>query len=226
MDRTAGPVSRRERPAKPALTRAGIVGTALSLMRGEGVERVTMRRLAKELDTGPASLYVYVRDTEELHAAVLDELLAEVDLSPVTAPGPWRDRLFAVLRSYTGVLYAHPSLARTAVVTRPSGPHYLALIEALLQLLDQGEVPLDRAAWGVDLLLETATSAAAEHGTRNGPAGAKDFIELSTAMRAAPADTYPAIAASAEEMLSGGRADRSRWRFDVLMSGIIATPRP
>jgi AcrR family transcriptional regulator len=72
---------RRERPAKPALTREGIVAAAVAVMRAEGVERVTMRRLAKELDTGAASLYVYVKDTEELHAAVLDELLAEVVLT-------------------------------------------------------------------------------------------------------------------------------------------------
>jgi len=44
-------------------------------MREEGLERVTMRRLAAALDTGPSSLYVYVRNTAELHAAVLDELL-------------------------------------------------------------------------------------------------------------------------------------------------------
>lgn len=222
------PASRRERPAKPALTRAGIVGTALSLMRDEGVERVTMRRLARELDTGPASLYVYVRDTDELHAAVLDELIAEVDLSPVGAQGPWRDRLFAVLSSYSTLLYQHPSLARAAVVTRPSGSHYLALLDALMRLLIQGEVPADRAAWAVDLLLQLYTTNAAEHGTRNlnGPAKRKDFAELSTAIRTAPADTFPAVAQYAEELLSGTGRERSRWRFEVLLAGILATPRP
>ena len=197
-------------------------------MRADGVERVTMRRLAKELDTGPASLYVYVRDTDELHAAVLDELIAEVDLSPVGAGGPWQDRLFAVLTSYTLLLYAHPSLARTAVVTRPSGPHYLALLDALMQLLIQGDVPGDRASWAVDLLLQLYTTGAAEHGTRNlnGPAKRKDFAELSTAIRSAPAGTYPAVAQFAEELLSGTGRERSRWRFEVLVAGILATPRP
>ncbi|HEY2693834.1 MAG TPA: TetR/AcrR family transcriptional regulator C-terminal domain-containing protein [Pseudonocardiaceae bacterium] len=228
MDEIVRPASRRERPAKPALTRAGIVGTALSLMRGEGVERVTMRRLAKELDTGPASLYVYVRDTDELHAAVLDELIAEVDLSQVGADGPWRDRLFAVLSSYSTLLYQHPSLARAAVVTRPSGSHYLALLDALMQLLIQGEVPADRAAWAVDLLLQLYTTNAAEHGTRNlnAPAKRKDFAELSTAIRTAPAGTFPAVAQYAEELLSGTGWERSRWRFEVLIAGILATPRP
>ena len=67
-------VSRRERPAKAPLSRESIVAATLRLLDG-GVERVTMRRVAAELDTGPASLYVYVRDTEELHTAVLEELL-------------------------------------------------------------------------------------------------------------------------------------------------------
>jgi AcrR family transcriptional regulator len=226
VDNTAGPISRRERPAKPALTRAGIVGTALRLMREEGVERVTMRRLAKELDTGPASLYVYVRDTEELHAAVLDELLAEVDLSPVGSGEPWRDRLNAVLGSYVSLLFAHPSLARTAVVTRPSGSNYLALVEALLQLLGQGGVPTDRAAWGVDLLLQLATSNAAEHGTRRVPDNRKDYDQLSAAIRTATADTYPAIAAAADDLLAGAPTERSRWRYDVLIAGFLDTPRP
>lgn len=81
--------SRRERPAKPALSRAGIIATAVALMRAEGLEKVTMRRLAQELDTGPASLYVYVRNTAELHAAVLDELLGSVDLGAAGGDGDW-----------------------------------------------------------------------------------------------------------------------------------------
>ena len=69
--------SRRERPAKPALTREGIVAAAVGIMQAEGLDRVTMRRLAQELDTGPASLYVYLRNTAELHAAMLEELSLE-----------------------------------------------------------------------------------------------------------------------------------------------------
>src|SRR5207302_10675019 len=123
------PRGRRERPAKPALTRAGIIATAVEIMRVEGLQRVTMRRLAQELDTGAASLYVYVRNTAELHAAVLDELLGAVDLAPVRASGDWRERLEKVLLSYTLLLFEYPGLAQSAFLARPSGPHYLRLIE-------------------------------------------------------------------------------------------------
>jgi len=44
-----------------------------------------MRRLAEELDTGAASLYVYVDSTAELHATILEEMFGEVDRRPVDA---------------------------------------------------------------------------------------------------------------------------------------------
>jgi AcrR family transcriptional regulator len=221
-------VSRRERPAKPALTRAGIVAAAIAVMRAEGLGKVTMRRLAQELDTGAASLYVYVRNTAELHAAMLDELLGAVDLGPVTAAGDWRDRLIAVLWSYTRILFGQPGLAPSVLVTRPSGPAYLSLADGILALLGDGGVAPDRAAWAVDLLLHFATSTAAEQGTRQRALDAADEDDaLAAALRAAPADTYPHLAAiGADELLSGPGPDRLTWGFTVLISGITQTPRP
>jgi len=225
--RTRPIVSRRERPAKPALTREGIVATAVGVMQAEGLDKVTMRRLAQELDTGAASLYVYVRNTAELHAAMLEQLLGQVDLSPVTAAGDWHDRLIEILTSYTSILFRQPGLAQSVLVTRPSGPAYLNLAEAILALLSAGEVPPARAAWAVDLLLHFATSTAAEQGTRHRAPGADDEQDaLAEALRDAPADTYPQIAALGAELMSGAGPDRLNWGFHVLISGITQTPRP
>lgn len=221
MERT---YNRRERPAKPALTREGIVATAAALMRAEGVERVTMRRLAKELDTGPASLYVYVKDTEELHAAVLDELLADLDFG---GAGDWRERLWAVLESYRSVLYANPGLARVALVTRLSGRHYLALVEAVLALLGEGGMAPGQAAWAVDVLLLTATATAVEHGTRRDkPGAAREHEVMTGSLAAVSPETHPHIAALAGDLVSGPGPARARWAFDVLLNGALATPRP
>jgi AcrR family transcriptional regulator len=219
--------SRRERPAKPALTRAGIVAAAVAVMRAEGLDRVTMRRLAAELDTGPASLYVYVRNTAELHAAMLEELLGQVDLSPVTAAGDWRDRLIKVLWSYIGILFEQPGLAQSALVTRPSGAAYLHLVDGILALLDAGGVPRDRAAWAVDLLLHFATSTATEQGTRERAIDAQEEDDiLVTALREAPADIYPQIAAVGVDALISGSTSRLTWALNVLISGILQIPRP
>ncbi|MEU0781146.1 TetR/AcrR family transcriptional regulator [Streptomyces sp. NPDC006173] len=220
--------SRRERPAKPALTRDGIVRTAVALMRAEGLQRVTMRRLAQELDTGPASLYVYVRNTGELHAAVLDDLLAGVDLSPVRGDGDWRDRLVRVLTSYTEVLFEHPGLARSALVARPCGERYLDLVEALLSLLDEGGVPGPRAAWGIDALLQFATATAAEHAAgEKDPADSEgEWVALSAAVRGASAERHPHIAELGTDLLSGPGEARLHWGLEVLINGVLHTPRP
>lgn len=226
--RTAEPVSRRERPAKAALTRAGIVAAAVEILQAEGLERVTMRRLAEKLDTGPASLYVYLRNTDELHAAILDELLGSVDLAPAAASGDagWRERLLQVLTSYTGVLFAHPSLASAALVTRPSGPHYLALVETVLELLRDGGVPDAQAAWGLDALLQMATATAAEQGLRSVAAGARDEEErLTAAIRNAPQDRYPRIVALGDDLLSGTGPARLEWMFTAFINGILRTSR-
>jgi AcrR family transcriptional regulator len=218
--------SRRERPAKPALTRAGIVAAALVVMRTEGLERVTMRRLAAELDTGAASLYVYLRNTAELHAAMLEELLGQIDLSPVTADGDWQDRLVQVLTSYTAILFAHPGLAQSALVTRPSGPAYFGLVDGILALLDAGDIPAGRAAWAMDLLLHFSTATAVEQGTRERAVDAQDEENaLAAALRAASADQYPHITAiGATELMSG--PGRLTWGFHVLINGVVETPRP
>ncbi|MEW2158842.1 TetR/AcrR family transcriptional regulator [Streptomyces sp. NPDC007189] len=218
---TASPRSRRERPAKPALTREGIVAAAVAILRAEGLRKVTMRRLAQELDTGPASLYVYVRSTDELHAAVLDELLGTV--GPAPAEGDWRERLEKVLVACTAMLLEHPSLARSALAARPSGPNYLRLIETLLDLLHAGGVPRAQAAWGVDLLLQHATATAAEHA---GEESAGDWQALSRALHEAPSDTHPHIAASADALLSGTPEARLSWTFQTLINGIERTAVP
>jgi AcrR family transcriptional regulator len=219
-------ISRRERPAKPALTREGIVAIAVKVMQAEGLDRVTMRRLAQELDTGPASLYVYLANTAELHAAMLEQLLGQVDLSPVTAPGDWRDRLMQILSSYTSILFEQPGLAQSVLVTRPSGPAYLSLVEAILALLSVGAVPPARAAWAVDILLHFATSTAAEQGTRHRAAGTEEEEDaVAAALREAPADSFPQIAALGAELMSGEGPDRLIWGFSVLISGITQIPR-
>ena len=167
------PQSRRERPAKLALTRQGIIDAALAILRDEGLNKVTMRRLAEALDTGPASLYVYVRNAADLHAQILDALLAAVSEAR-PAEGTWRDRLKQLLTHYMLVLFAYPEIARMTLTTHPSGPNYLALVESILALLKEGGMPDREAAWAVDLLLLYATANAAEHSTRESSSQAAD----------------------------------------------------
>jgi AcrR family transcriptional regulator len=220
------PVSRRERPSKPALSREGIVRAAVAILRSEGLERLTMRRLARELDTGAASLYVYFRDTQELHAALLDELLGAIDPGVAAGPGDWRDRLWALVGAYSDALYAQPALARVALVRRLSGPHYLAVVDVALGLLLEGGVEPRSASWAIDLVLLVATASAVEHGSRAEMPAAAAQHEALVAVLAGAGDRYPGIAAVGEHLVSGTPAARSRWAFDLLLNGALHTAVP
>ncbi len=218
------PRSRRERPAKAALTRDGILEAALGILEEEGIGKVTMRRIAAALDTGPASLYVYVRNTEELHAQILDALLARI--APIPATGSWRERLHAVLTAYAGVLFAYPEIARLTMTTHPIGPHYFALVESVLELLAEGGVGDSEAAWAVDLLLSTVTSNAVEHAAPNAVGEGTDALsDMAARIAAAPPETYPRIVRLGDEMLSGTGVDRFSWGLDVLINGVLSTSR-
>jgi AcrR family transcriptional regulator len=227
--RSSPPISRRDRPAKPALTYEGIVATAVRLMRAEGLQRVTMRRLAQELDTGAASLYVYVANTAELHAAILEDLLGAVDLGPASASeeqADWRERLIVLLASYTKVLFQHSALASSALVARPSGTNFLALVEAILALLHEGGTPDAQAAWAVDVLLQVATATAAEQSVRSEDEAADaEFDATVDAIRNANAATHPRIVALGEDLHSGTPEERLSWTFRAVINGALATPR-
>jgi AcrR family transcriptional regulator len=219
------PRSRRERPAKPALTRQGIIDVALTILRDEGLNKVTMRRIAEALDTGAASLYVYVRNTADLHAQILDALLAPVTQASLSE-GTWRDRVKQVLTRYMLVLYEYPEIARMTLTTHLSGPNYLALLEHILALLQEGGMPDREAAWAVDLLLLYATANAAEHSTRESSAQAADedavFVAVITS---ADASRYPHVARLGDELFSGSGLERFQWGIDVLLAGALNLPR-
>jgi AcrR family transcriptional regulator len=180
-----------------------------------------MRRLAAALDTGAGSLYVYFRNAEHLYAALLDELLGEVDLSPGGSDGPWQDRVASVLGSYTSVLFEYPSVARLSVFTRPSGPNSLRLLETLLALLDEGGVQPAAAAWGSDLLMQYATATAAEHSTRDEqPETTESESDMARALAEVSADLHPRLHQLSATLLAGDGAERFRWGIDVLLAGI------
>lgn len=225
----AEPVSRRSRPAKAPLTRRSIVETAVRVMEAAGTDHLTLRKVAGELDTGPASLYVYFRNVEELYAAVLEHYLGSLDL-PVSADGDARQCLVKLLTEYTNVLFAHPDVARIAAFTRPSGPNYLRLLDALLGLMIAVGVPPRDAAWGVDLLLLYATTNAVEQSARKTRSrsdeedAALNYAVGELVRKTSP--EHPHLIAVGDELFSGEGEERLAWGFDVLINGFMSTPRP
>ena len=218
---STAPVSRRARPAKAPLSREVIVRAGLRILDLEGLDALTMRRVAKELDTGAASLYVYVKNREDLMAAMLDEALGQVDYS---ATGSWQERLRAVVASTVEAMSRHEGLAIVALGSIPTGLNALVVLDRMLALLKEGGLDDLTASWAVDLIYLHATAAGAEQSAYD----TKEWVEaehvadVDRHYASLSADRYPMITSMREQLLSSG--DRETWGLQVLVNGILNTP--
>lgn len=206
---------------KPPLSREIIVAAALDLLRSEGLERMSLRRVAAALDTGAATLYAYVDNLQDLETLVLDRALGEVQ----TAGRPeasWRDRLRDCLHSYFHVLVRSPGLAQLAMRTIPAGPNMLRILEALLGILAEAGADPATAAWAVDLLLLYVTGGAVEQSLRR---DRDPLASLTQVFGRLTPDQHPHIHAARGELVSGSGEARFTWALDVLLRGIQQTPR-
>jgi AcrR family transcriptional regulator len=196
------------------------VDAALRIIEREGADRLTMRQLASELDTGPASLYVYVKNTTELNAKIIDRLLMELDLS-WDGMEPWRERLHRALSDYSALLARRAELAIAALQVWPDGPNYLDLIELVVRLLLSGGADERTAARGVDLLLQHATASAVEWTARARQDG-QDLAALTDTLAGADPARHPNLAKLGAEIFTEGSHDeRGRWAIDTLLDGIV-----
>lgn len=214
--------SRRGGPVKEPLSRDAIVAEALHQLTVNGLEGMSLRKVAAALDTGPASLYAYVEDLNELYALVLDRALAKVNLRGAAHAG-WRERLLAVLKSYAQVLGASPGLAQLAFGTIAVGPNALRFMEKLLALLEEGGVDPVQGAWAVDLLMLYVTAIVAERGKGAKPAASDGLV--AKAVSALSERDHPHLYAARSELLSGTGQERFAWAVDVLLEGITQCRR-
>ncbi|MFI6047035.1 TetR/AcrR family transcriptional regulator [Nocardia sp. NPDC051321] len=213
----------RTSPAKAPLSLDAIVAAALDLVDELGCDAVSMRRVAQALDTGSASLYVYVSDRRELMLSTHDLAVAAVEL-PTDADGDWRARLELLVDRIVATLATHRDLAAVGFTEAPTGPHMLRLIEEMLRLLRLGGIQDAASAWAVDLLGQYIASAALETAARTGtePVDAT-AARLDGIYQALPAESYPTIRELAPLLTSGGSA-RAAWKLRVIIDGLLAQP--
>jgi AcrR family transcriptional regulator len=129
------------RPAQRS--RAEITTSAIAIADREGLDAVSMRRVAADLGTGAASLYRYLDNREELLDLMADAVGGEYELAEPS--GDWLADLLAVGERGRVILRRHPWLPGL-VVTRPPlmGPNGVALLEHVLAALEPH--PADIAA--------------------------------------------------------------------------------
>jgi AcrR family transcriptional regulator len=118
--------ARPERPPRGrarGLDRKEIVRAAIGIADRDGLDALTMRRVAQQLGAGTMSLYWYVRNKDELIELMRDEVAGEQSLQAPS--GDWRADLVTVARDTRATYLRHPWLAAVAWGTPPIGPNSL-----------------------------------------------------------------------------------------------------
>jgi AcrR family transcriptional regulator len=220
--------STRDRPAKAPLSREAVLQAGLKVLRAEGIDGVTMRRVASELDTGAASLYVYVRNRQDLLNQMFDEVVGEIDFGDKPDPKRWREQLIAGITRARDAMDRYPGIARVPLANVPTGPNATRLADRMLGVLRAGGVDDRSAAWFVDvvsLYLNAAsyeTSIYVEEGREHEDVDA----EIRDAFAQLNLTDYPNIAALMPMLTMGSGDERFAFGLQLMINGLLTTEPP
>jgi AcrR family transcriptional regulator len=188
----AGPIWLRPEPGsrRPRYSRQQIAQTALAIADTEGIQAVTMRRLAAELGAGTMTLYHYVRSKTDLVALMEDAIMGELLVPDDQLPTDWRQALTAIA-SRTRATFRHHPWALTGMRGTGLSPHALRHFEQSLAAV---------AGTGLDPAARLELIATVDDYV----AGFVLKSDLEPALEAIPADLARAAADHLDEQLATG----------------------
>ena len=195
------------RPTTAKLDQERIRAAALALVDAEGLEGLSMRRLATALDVSAASLYFHYATKDELLEAVAADVLANVDTAAFRSG--WEPGVRAWARSLRAALAAHPRLV--PVLSHAPGRRADAL-----QRADDIQGGLVAAGWPPREA--TMIGAAAKYLVFGAALGS--FAEGFAADPEVYADRYPHLGQA--HRLAARAAEVDRESFDFALEQLIA----
>jgi AcrR family transcriptional regulator len=209
------------------LSRAAVVDRALALADADGLDAVTIRRLAAELGVSPMALYWHFRSKDELLAGLADRVWAEID-TDVDPSAPWPDQLRGVLESGLRVLRGHPSASALLLAgEKMTSDAALAATEATLDVLRRaGFDPAQAAAIGRNALFTGIMLVMSEPGSEPGLTEA-ECAEAARRRRIRlallPPDRYPRVIEAAGPLTECEDPDlHYRFGIDLFIAGVKA----
>ena len=131
--------TRRSPGMRAGLTADGVLDAGRGLVERDGVDALTMRRLAEALGVAPNTLYSYFPDKAALLEALLDSLLSDIRV-PGLDQMDWRDGLVALMTGSRRMLLARADLLPQLLARPMRGPQATRLGEGTLALLARGGI--------------------------------------------------------------------------------------
>ncbi len=219
---------RRPTPQKRPITRDLILDVSLRVLDEEGFDALSMRRIAEELDTGPATLYGHFANKDDLLEQALDRVMGEIEV-PAPDAGHWQDQVKQVARASYRALISHRDLARASLGRIRTGPNALRVSEALLAIMVTGGVPVRLAAGAVNRIFLYVNADAYEGSLcavqlrSFGEKAVAGFLgQVREYYATLPAEKFPYTSRSAAELVAGSCEERFEVGLALLVDGLAA----
>jgi AcrR family transcriptional regulator len=208
-----------------ALSREAIVAAAMKVLRSEGIDAMSMRRIATELDTGAASLYAHVAHKEELLELVFDEVVKEVPLPEVDAAN-WKEQAIRLWSDSHAAMARNGDIARVAIARVPVGPNAMLLSERMMTILRAGGVPEQAVAWSIDVVgLYVASNAIENALMRDKHKGVEPtayYAQVGEYFANLPPALFPTTTALMPVLMTGDSEQRFRFGLELLVEGLAS----
>lgn len=185
--------ARRAAPATP-LTRDRIVTAALGIVDRDGLAALSMRRLGAELKVDPMAVYYHVPNKEALLDAIVEAVMADIDLTDDRATEPAEERIMWAARAYRDAMLAHMNALPIVLTRGPATPVAMRPVELLTGILSDAGLPPSEAMAGMNAIAATVrgTVAMVAQG-QVGPASAEEMEALAATF---PAGEFPHLRAA------------------------------
>jgi AcrR family transcriptional regulator len=215
-----------DRGERRPLTRDAIVDAALALLDREGIAGLSMRRLAKELDVGAASLYWHVGDKEELLGLLLDRIVGETEV-PDPDPANWQEQMKELGRESRRLLQRHRDAAQISMGRVPVGPNSMPVMERNLAILVAAGLPPRVLSLAADMFALYVGGFAFEESMQTPPLGdeSASTAQLADYFRSLPPDQFPTLVSLADDLTAGDADERFEFALDLLVRGLEAMAR-
>ncbi len=219
--------SRATEPKRPPLSKERVLVAAVELADRGGIEPLTIRKLAAELDAKPMTLYHHVANKEEILDGMVDRVFDEIDLPPQDME--WRSAVRQRSLSAREALGRHPWAIPMMESRTSPGPATLRHHDAMLGCFRRGGLSLEMAAHAYALIDSFVYGFALQEASL--PSGGSEEIgefagELVEAMRA---DEYPHLVEfTTEHVMKPGYSFANTFEFglDLLLDGLVSASAP